>query len=75
MEEYFVHVEGKERMSYFEGYLGRRNIEYKVFELKDKYIYHLALEKNVLKEMSKLEYIALIEPVNPINMLNNPSTS
>ena len=73
--EYFVHLEEKERMHDFESYLGNRNIEYKVFELKDKYIYHLTLEKDALKEVSKLEYIALVEPVNPVHTLNNPATS
>jgi len=70
MEEYFVHLEKKARMGDFESYLGSRNIEYKVFELKEKYIFHLTLEKDILKEMSKLEYIALVEPVNPVKMLS-----
>ena len=71
--EYFVHLQPEHEES-FENYLSGRNIEYKVFELKDKCIFHLALEKDVLKEMSKLEYIAQIEAVNPVNMLNSESS-
>jgi len=72
--EYFVHLQ-PEHEADFENYLNGRNIEYKVFELQDKNIFHLILEKDVLEEVSKLEYIALVEPVKPVKMLNNPSTS
>ena len=67
--EYFVHLQPEHKES-FESYLVERNIEYRVFELEDKNIFHLILKKDALEEVSKLEYIALVEPVNPVKISN-----
>lgn len=74
MEEYFVHLQTEDRKR-LEEYLGDRNIVYKPFELNDKIIFQVQLEKEALGEISKLEYIALVEPVNPVKILNNQATS